>query len=86
MKEKEAIEHYTQKLQKKWNNSLKDRRGKKYEKLVKSPIITEGVRLDSIITTGNGDVIYHYVQTINTRPKLRKATINLKGSIYRATG
>lgn len=82
VKEKEAIEHYTQKLQKKWNNSLKDRRGKKYEKLVKSPIITEGVRLDSIITTGNGDVIYHYVQTINTRPKLRKATINLKGSIY----
>ena len=82
VKEKEAIEHYTQKLQKKWNNSLKDKRGKKYEKLVKSPIITEGVRLDSIITTGNGDVIYHYVQTINTRPKLRKATINLKGSIY----
>ena len=82
VKEKEAIEHYTQKLQKKWNNSLKDRRGKKYEKLVKTPIITEGVRLDSIITTGNGDVIYHYIQTINTRPKLRKATINLKGSIY----
>lgn len=82
VKEKEAIEHYTQKLQKKWNNSLKDRKGKKYEKLVKSPIITEGVRLDSIITTGNGDVIYHYIQTINTRPKLRKATINLKGSIY----
>ena len=82
VKEKEAIEHYTQKLQKKWNSSLKDKRGKKYEKLVKSPIITEGVRLDSIITTGNGDVVYHYVQTINTRPKLRKATINLKGSIY----
>ena len=82
VKEQEAIEHYTQKLYRKWNNSLKEKRGKKYEKLVKSPIITEGVRLDSIITTGNGDVIYHYVQTINTRPKLRKATINLKGSIY----
>ena len=85
VKEKEAIEHYTQKLHRKWNNSLKARRGKKYEKLVKSPIITEGVRLDSIITTGNGDVVYHYVQTINTRPKLRKATINLKGSIYQGS-
>ena len=82
VKEQEAIEHYTQKLYRKWNNSLKEKRGKKYEKLVKSPIITEGVRLDSIITKGNGDVVYHYVQTINTRPKLRKATINLKGSIY----
>ena len=82
VKEQEAIEHYTQKLHRKRNNSLKEKRGKKYEKLVKSPIITEGVRLDSIITTGNGDVIYHYVQTINTRPKLRKATINLRGSIY----
>ena len=82
VEEQEAIEHYTQKLYRKWNNSLKAKRGKKYEKLVKSPIITEGVRLDSIITKGNGDVVYHYVQTINTRPKLRKATINLKGSIY----
>ena len=85
VEEQEAIEHYTQKLHRKWNNSLKARRGKKYEKLVKSPIITEGVRLDSIITTGNGDVVYHYVQTINTRPKLRKATINLKGSIYQGS-
>ena len=82
VKEQEAIEHYTQKLYRKRNNTLKEKRGKKYEKLVKSPIITEGVRLDSIITKGNGDVVYHYVQTINTRPKLRKATINLKGSIY----
>ena len=85
VKEQEAIEHYTQKLHRKRNNSLKEKRGKKYEKLVKSPIITEGVRLDSIITTGNGDVVYHYVQTINTRPKLRKATINLKGSIYQGS-
>ena len=82
VKEQEAIEHYTQKLMRKWNNSLKNKRGKKYEQLVKTPIITEGVRLDSVITKANGDVVYHYVQTINTRPKLRKATINLKGSIY----
>ncbi|MBE6235505.1 MAG: hypothetical protein E7112_04640, partial [Bacteroidales bacterium] len=82
VKEQEAIEHYTQKLMRKWNNSLKNKRGKKYEQLVKTPIVTEGVRLDSVITKANGDVVYHYVQTINTRPKLRKATINLKGSIY----
>ena len=82
VKEREAIDHYTQKILRKRNSTLKSIRGKKYEKLVKTPIITEGVRLDSIITTGNGDVIYHYIQTINTRPKLRKATIFLKGSIY----
>ena len=82
VKEKEAIEHYTQKMLKKRNSTLKSIRGKKYEQLVKTPIVTEGVRLDSVITTGNGDVVYHYIQTINTRPKLRKATIFLKGSIY----
>ena len=82
VKEREAIEHYTQKMLKKRNSTLKSIRGKKYEQLVKTPIVTEGVRLDSVITTGNGDVVYHYIQTINTRPKLRKATIFLKGSIY----
>lgn len=83
VKEKEAIEHYINKLQRKKNNSLKEMKQKKYEKYVKVPIVTEGIRLDSVVVKDTGAVSYHYVQTINTRPKLRKATINLEGDIYR---
>lgn len=83
VKEKDAVEHYINKLQRKKNNNLKAMRQKKHEKFIKVPIVTEGVRLDSVVTTDTGAVIYHYVQTIETRPKLRKATINLAGDIYR---
>ena len=70
-REKEIIEHYMNKLQRKWNNSLKARRQKKYSQYVKVPIDTSNVRLDSVVNTDKGTVVYHYVQTINTRPKLR---------------
>ena len=83
-REKEIIEHYMNKLQRKWNNSLKARRQKKYSQYVKVPIDTSNVRLDSVVNTDKGTVVYHYVQTINTRPKLRKATIYLTGDIYRS--
>ena len=77
-----VIKHYTNKVMKKKNNALKAKRQKMFDKYVKMPIITEGVRLDSVVTTSNGNVVYHYVQTITTRPKLRKATITLEGNIY----
>lgn len=80
--EKEAMEHYINKLYRKWNNSLKAKRAKKFRQYVKAPFVTEGVRLDSVVNADSGAVIYHYVQTINTRPKLRKVTINLGGDIY----
>ncbi len=83
VEEKEIVEHYIQKLQRKQNNARKAMRQQKYDKYVKVPIVTDGIRLDSVVTTDTGAVVYHYVQTINTRPKLRKATINLEGEIYR---
>jgi tetratricopeptide (TPR) repeat protein len=64
------------------NERRKARKEEMYRKYVKAPIISEGLRLDSIISTPNGDFIYHYVQTIETRPKLRKVDIVLSGDIY----
>lgn len=81
-REQELVEHYINKLERKINNSRKARREKKYRQYVKAPIVTDGVKLDSVVKTGKGEVVYHYVQTINTRPKLRKATIYLTGEIY----
>ncbi|MCQ2141306.1 MAG: hypothetical protein MJY83_03045 [Bacteroidales bacterium] len=80
--EQEAIEHYTNKFRRNWNNRKKMMSDRMYHKYVKVPIITEGLRLDTVMQSTNGDFIYHYVQSINTRPKLRKVDILLSGSIF----
>ena len=80
--EKEAIEHYTDDLARKANNKRISRREKMYRKYVKVPIVTEGLRLDTVIQTFNGDFVYRYVQPIRTRPKLKKVDVVLSGDIY----
>ena len=80
--EKEAIEHYTDDLARKANNKRISRRERMYRKYVKVPIVTEGLRLDTVIQTLGGDFIYRYVQPIKTRPKLRKVDVVLSGDIY----
>ena len=54
-----------------------------FEKYVRVPIAREGLRLDTVITAENGDFVYNYVQTIATRPKLRKVDVVLSGDIYK---
>ena len=80
--EKEAIEHYTDKLARKANNWRISRRDKMYRRYVKVPIVKDGLRLDTVILAYNGDFIYRYVQPIQTRPKLRKVDVVLSGDIY----
>ena len=80
--EKEAIEHYTDDLARKANSKRISRREKMYHRYVKVPIVSEGLRLDTVIQNGSGDFIYHYVQPIRTRPKLRKVDVVLSGDIY----
>ena len=80
--EREAIEHYTDDLAKRANNKRISRREKMYRKYVKVPIVTDGLRLDTVIQTLGGDFIYRYVQPIKTRPKLRKVDVVLSGDVY----
>lgn len=80
--EQDAVNHYTNQIAKNRNERRKARMDKMYNKYVKAPIVTEGIRLDTVIVDANGDFIYNYIQTINTRPKLRKADIILSGDIY----
>ena len=80
--EQRAIDHYTNQFLKRRNERRKSRIGAMYKKYVKAPIITEGIRLDTVIRSTNGDFIYNYVQTINARPKLRKVDVRLSGSIF----
>lgn len=80
--QQEAIHHYTNQYAHNLNERRKARKDKMYNKYVKAPIVTEGIRLDTVMVSTEGDFIYNYVQTINTRPKLRKADIILSGEIY----
>lgn len=80
--EQEAVSHYTNTVAKKRNERRKARMDKMYRRYVKAPIVTEGIRLDTVMVASTGDFIYNYVQTINTRPKLRKVDIVLSGEIY----
>jgi len=79
--EQDAIGHYTNRLSKDANERRKAKKQMVFNRYVKAPLETE-VRLDTVIVADNGDFIYNYVQTINTRPKLRKVDILLGGEIY----
>ena len=80
--EREAVDHYTNKFARSLNDRRRARTGKMYRRYVKVPIVTEGLRLDTVMQAVNGDFIYNYVQTIATRPKLRKVDIILSGDIW----
>jgi len=80
--EKQALDHYTNHFSIKLNERRKARRPEMYAKYVKVPIEDQGIRLDTVIQTLSGDFVYHYTQTVLTRPKLRKIDIVLSGDIY----
>lgn len=78
----QATQHYTfwtkrHKHEKKWAV-----RGEKFQQLVKAPIMTEGVRLDTVLRDIQGNFVYQYCQTIKTRPRLRKVDVVLSGDIF----
>ncbi len=79
---REAIEHYTIKYLVRRNDRRIAGKDRMFRKYVKVPIVTEGLRLDTVIAGGGGDFIYEYVQTINTQPSLRKVGITLGGEIF----
>jgi len=80
--EREAVEHYTDKLARRINHWRRSRIPQMYDRYVKVPISTEGIRLDTVLRAQGGDFIYCYTQTINTKPKLRKADVVLSGEIF----
>ena len=78
----EAMEHYTDHFRKRRNSRREGRKEEMFHRYVKSPIRTEALRLDSVVVANTGDITYGYVQTIKTRPGLRKVEIELNGSVY----
>jgi len=80
--EREAILHYTDQIAVRRNERKKAKKEEMFRKYVKAPILTEGLRLDTIIVNPEGDFIYEYVQTIETRPKMKRVDVFLSGNVY----
>ena len=80
---KQAVEHYTNTFLVRRNARKIAEKGERFHRYVKVPIITEGLRLDSLIADHAGSIIYRYVQTVHTRPDLKKISIVLSGAIYK---
>lgn len=80
--QREALEHYTRHLKHQMNERRKARAGKMFERYVKDPIVTEGIRLDTVLTDSDGDFIYRYVHTFRSRPGLKKVAVSLEGSLF----
>lgn len=78
----QAIEHYTSDYLLWRNRRLGSMREKMWHRYVKSPIVTEGVRLDTVLRGPGGEFIYDYVQRVRTRPSLRKVDVSLSGEIF----
>lgn len=81
--QRDAFEHYRKDLKWRNNERRKSRVGEMYEKYVKDPILSEGVRLDTVILSSDGDFIYRYNHVFRSRPNLRKVVVSLDGKMYR---
>ena len=80
--EQAALEHYTNQVIVRYNRRKVERKGLVFSKFVKSPIQTEGLRLDTVIRAVDGDIVYEYVQTLQVRKGMRKASVVLSGAVY----
>ena len=79
--EQRALEHYTNGLRVRLNRRKVERKEEMFRQYVKAPIVTEGLRLDTVIQQIGGDIAYEYVQSIRVRPKMRKASVVLSGEV-----
>lgn len=79
--ERQAVDHYTYGLLVRRNERKIRDKDRMFQKYVRAPFQTEQLRLDTLIVNEAGEFVYNYVQTIATRPKLRKVDILLSGEI-----
>ena len=80
--QRQALEHYKKHFKIRMNERRRARTDKMYRKYVKDPIVTEGIRLDTVLVGDEGDFIYRYTHTFQSRPRLKKVAVALNGSLY----
>ena len=80
--QREALIHYSKHLKWKMNERRKSRKDMMFDKYVKDPIVSEGIRLDTVMASSDGDFIYRYIHTFRSRPGLKRVTVSLDGKLY----
>ena len=80
--QRQALEHYRKHFRIRLNERRKGMADRMFRKYVKDPIVTEGIRLDTVLTGDEGDFIYRYIHTFRSRPGLKKVAVSLRGSMY----
>ena len=81
--QREAFEHYRKDMKWRKNERRKGRVAEKYRKYIKDPILSEGLRLDTVLLSSSGDFIYRYAHSFRSRPGLRKVAVFLDGKMFR---
>ncbi len=76
----EAVRHYMKAWVVNRNNRRLRNRDRMFEKFVKAPLVSEGVRLDSVLVDENG-VSYEYVQPLEVTPRTKRADVIISGNI-----
>ena len=80
--QKEALMHYSKHLKYRRNERRKERKDMMFGRYVKDPIVSEGVRLDTVLVAADGDFLYRYTHTFRSRPRLKRVTVSLSGKLY----
>jgi hypothetical protein len=78
----EALQHYTKRLRKYFNDIRKSRVDEVYDRYVKDPISRNGVRLDTVMASSGNGFIYRYSHSFRSRSGLKKVMVTLKGAVY----
>ena len=78
----EAVRHYTQDYLVRRNKKRVSMKEKMRRKYIKMPIDTSGMRIDTVITAGSGDITYRYTQTLQVSSRMKKVSVSLMGDVY----
>ena len=77
----EAVLHYKKRWKENRNERRKRNTDRMYARFVKDPIVSEGIRLDTVVADGNG-LMYRYSHRFKSRPGLKKAVVFMDGDLY----
>lgn len=79
--QREAVLHYRMKWKERVNDRRKGLKDKMFARYVRDPVITEGIRLDTVVKNGSG-FTYRYSHRFKSRSGLKKAVVFLTGNLY----
>lgn len=80
--ENDAVDYYTKAWLVSGNNRRKSRLEEVYKKFVKDPLDKEGVRLDTVVISDNGDIEFTYTQTFKAMKGMKKILLSVAGGIF----